>query len=83
MDNKDFLDLREVYLKNMNILYTLRQQLSHLEEVTLEQSNILKKNCCHPKDDIEYIPTHEPCGPTYYYKCKQCKNYIQKYEIDE
>ena len=81
MDNKEFEKLRVAYMKNMNVLYTLRQQLSHLEEVTHEQLEVLKKNCCHPEDDIECIPTNEPCGSTYCYKCNQCKNYIQKYEI--
>ena len=82
MDNKDFESLREVYLKNLNLLYTLRNEINYVEEVILEQKNKLKNNCCHPANCIEYIPSDDPHGPSYYYKCSNCTNFINKYEID-
>ena len=83
MDNKDFSILRETYLKNNNVLHTLKNQVTHIEDILEQQLKQLKRNCYHPKREIEYIPTDDPHGPSYYYKCKLCLNYIERYQITE
>ena len=49
MDNKDFSILRETYLKNNNVLHTLKNQVTHIEDILEQQIKQLKRNCYHPK----------------------------------
>ena len=78
MDNKDFSILRETYLKNNNVLHTLKNQVTHIEDILEQQLKQLKRNCYHLKAklNIYLLMTHTP---SYYYKCKLCLNYIERY----